>query len=39
MGTENTPAAPHPPKLLDQVRDKIRSNITVSAPKRNIFNG
>src|SRR5512141_503166 len=24
MGTENTPPAPHPPKLLDQVRDKIR---------------
>jgi len=24
MGTETTPAAPNPPKLLDQVRDKIR---------------
>jgi hypothetical protein len=24
MGTENTPLEPTPPKLLDQVRDKIR---------------
>jgi integron integrase len=24
MGTESTPSAPSPPKLLDQVRDKIR---------------
>lgn len=24
MGAENTPSAPHPPKLLDQVRDGIR---------------
>ena len=24
MGTETTPPAPPPPKLLDQVRDKIR---------------
>lgn len=24
MGTEITPPAPNPPKLLDQVRDRIR---------------
>lgn len=24
MGTENTPVKTNPPKLLDQVRDKIR---------------